>query len=515
MESSTSVSLENIVKEDDVSQRGQGDVLKLENDEILLRGSRKLLYLSHFGNQFSELAWQFCLVIWLAQVTHYESLIFVSTYGVTLQAMVCVGTPIFGRYIDEMARKGKRSLLTTRLIAAENICVLLATLCCAYLILGIDNPTGDGINDDASNNGQNPSWQKPSTLCLLLVIHILGGMAQVLDRSFLVAVERDWIVVMAEAAGENKDNWLSQTNVALKQIDLTCQVVAPAVTGWVLTLLPTGFGVLWVGLCNCLALIVEWVSMKTIASMLPMLDQAKDIVVHEEEEDNSLSELDSPNNDQEKTMKSLQLYFRQSMAFAGLGLALLYFNVLTFSGMMTAYLVSEGMSISTIGMWRGFSSVIGLLATFFYHQSAKMFSLQVTALWSIVWEFLCLSLTFASIFVDDKTIQLTLLIGGVIPSRIGLWVYDIAVTQLFQKSVAEMVRGQVGGTQMSLNALMEMLPFGLAFIYHKPSQFYVLIIGGYVAVAAAMLLFIIGFYLPHQQRRHAYEKAPSAEFQLT
>jgi hypothetical protein len=43
---------------------------------------------------------------------------------------------------------------------------------------------------------------------------------------------------------------------------------------------------------------------------------------------------------------------------AGLGLALLYFNVLTFSGMMTAYLVSKGMALLSIGMWRDVASTV-------------------------------------------------------------------------------------------------------------------------------------------------------------
>ena len=71
--------------------------------------------------------------------------------------------------------------------------------------------------------------------------------------------------------------------MTLKQIDLTCQVIAPAVTGWMLSLLPARFGILWVGLCNCLALLVELVSMKVIARMLPTIDEAKELRVAEEE----------------------------------------------------------------------------------------------------------------------------------------------------------------------------------------------------------------------------------------
>jgi iron-regulated transporter 1 len=165
-------------------------------------------------------------------------------------------------------------------------------------------------------------------------------------------------------------------------------------------------------------------------------------------------------------------------------------------------------------MWRGASSTIGLLGTCVYHQSAKHFSLPFTALWSIVWEFLCLTLTFASIFSKEQDLALVLLIGGVLPSRIGLWVYDIAVTQLFQQSVTESVRGQVGGTQNSLNALMELLPFLLAIFYHKPSQFYVLIAGGYLAVGLAMLLYVLGVYLPYYRRRFLEKKESLEGFEL-
>mmetsp|Transcript_16347 Transcript_16347/g.26609 ORF Transcript_16347/g.26609 Transcript_16347/m.26609 type:complete len:549 (-) Transcript_16347:931-2577(-) len=489
--------------------------------------ARRLLYITHFGNQMSELVWQFCLTIWLAQLTEYKSLLLVSTYGVALQLIVCLATPVLGRFIDDMAKNGKRSMMAIRLIAAENMCVLLATLSCAYLLgrtgtLNLTQQNDDQAHTQSSYFSEGSFWQDPLALVLLGTIHFLGGSAQALDKSFLVAVERDWIVVMASknASREAEEGWLSATNVVLKQIDLSCQILAPAISGWVLTLLPPTFGIVWVGLWNCLALLVEGLSVHVIGSRLvPELNSTgfdlepnpNDDV---EGEGGHLLEDDGNNSNCMSGWKSLQLYFAQSVVFAGLGLALLYFNVLTFSGMMTAFLVSKGMSLSSIGMWRGFASTVGLLATCIYNQSTKHFSLQFTALWSIIWEFLCLSLTFASVFSTSTQVKLALLIGGVLPSRIGLWVYDIAVTQLYQQSVAETVRGQVGGTQMSLNAFMELLPYGLAIVCHKPEQFSILISGGYFAVGLAMLLYGFGFYMPYQRRRTLCEKESSSEFQM-
>ena len=58
-----------------------------------LQVARHYLYVSHTLNQFSEWSWQFCLVLFLAALTQYESLLFVSTYGVTLNGMVAYMTP--------------------------------------------------------------------------------------------------------------------------------------------------------------------------------------------------------------------------------------------------------------------------------------------------------------------------------------------------------------------------------------------------------------------------------------
>jgi iron-regulated transporter 1 len=379
--------------------------------------------------------------------------------------------------------------------------------------------------------------QQPISILLLVGIHFLGGLAQVLDKSFLVAVERDWIVVMAHnAPGEY---WLSQTNVTIKQIDLTCQIVAPAISGWLLTywagnddnsVSDWGGAILWVGGWNVMALLVEWICTARIYGMLPIL--SRKLQLHDSQEVNAkeINETSSREEEQPQHMltphqqpscckvlglESLDIYFQQrAVAWGGVGLSLLYFNVLSFSGMMTAYLVSRGMPFGRIGTWRGISSAVGLLGTFCYHWSAKKFQLEFTGLWSIIFEFACLSVTFGSIFVSDDGLSLTLLITGVLPSRIGLWVYDIAMTQMMQEFVAPPFRGSVGGTQNSMNAVCELLPYLLGMIFSKPSQFHVFIVGGYVAVAIAMVLYIIGVYIPHRKDRRILETKDSGAFEL-
>jgi iron-regulated transporter 1 len=474
-----------------------------------LQYARRLLYLSHFGSQFAEWAWQFSLVVWLAALSNYSSLFLVSVYQATAQLLVLVLVPQLSKSIDTtalLAAAGdddetsalNRSQFASYVITAQNTCVLIATITSGFVMSRQINNKESGSNDD----------DDPSYLVLsLIVICLFGGMAQVLDKTFVVAVERDWIVVMAD----KNEVWIQDTNVTLKQIDLTCQVLGPSISGWVLA---TGGGVSWVGGCTVLSLITEYICMNQVYHLVPSLQHQQQQI----RQQNNVSEESSLEPDQQQKdidnktssrtccyyycQNQLQVYASQTMAWAGLGLALLYFNVLTFSGMMTAYLVSCGMSLTAVGIWRGIASLVGLLGTFAFSQSQNKFHLELetTAMWSVVWEFVWLSISLGSIFVDSEanaSLAATLLIAGVLPSRIGLWVYDISVTQLFQQTVAPNARGQVGGTQMSLNAFFEFLPYVLGMVYSDVSEFWILMVGGYISVGLAMMLYIFGVYLPY------------------
>lgn len=127
--------------------------------------------------------------------------------------------------------------------------------------------------------------------------------------------------------------------------------------------------------------------------------------------------------------------------------------------------------------------------------------LETTGLLSLVWQFLCL--TVARIFIADSDLSATLLIAGVLPSRMGLYSYDISLAQLFQRSVPPSVRGLVGGQQTSLNAMFEYMSFVLGMIYSDVGDFPILATIGYMSVGVAMAFYYVGIYLPY--KNGAYE----------
>jgi len=149
---------------------------------------------------------------------------------------------------------------------------------------------------------------------------------------------------------------------------------------------------------------------------------------------------------------------------------------------MTAFLVWRGMRLETVGVWRGVSAAVGLAGTFVYHFSTKHTTLVNTGMWSVVYQLLCISTSFWSLFIDDYLLSITLLIGGVCLSRIGLWVFDISVTQLMQLTIPAGIRGLVGGTQQSLNAFFQLVAYALGIVFPKPEQFHIYVAAGYIAV---------------------------------
>jgi len=56
-------------------------------------------------------------------------------------------------------------------------------------------------------------------------------------------------------------------------------------------------------------------------------------------------------------------------------------------------------------------------------------------------------------------------------SRIGLWVFDISVTQLMQLHIPPPVRGLVGGVQQSINAFFTVISYVVGLFISDPENF--------------------------------------------
>ena len=173
------------------------------------------------------------------------------------------------------------------------------------------------------------------------------------------------------------------------------------------------------GAFNILTILVEWWSSKRVYAMVPKLsskgaDKASP-------GSSSGAALGGGGGCLGDTVASLQTYCHYSVGLAGLALAALYVNVLSYGSIMLAYVTWRGMSPPTIGLTRGISATIGLLGTLAYKKSASSMSLENTGLWSIAMQAAFLGVSYASQYVGDNDASLAMLVAGVCGSRVGLW----------------------------------------------------------------------------------------------
>lgn len=532
----------------------------------VLNHSRILLYISHFCAQFSETAWQFALLLFLGAFVQYQSLLLVSTYGLLSNGAICLFSTYVGyRFIDRSANRWRSVRI---LIMAQNLCVIVASMQC-YLLLrqsnhihvvtnGNHNDTTTTANDPVDNPGSSSPHDHSHvvhsiiptdlhSILLLIGIHLFGPIANILDRGITVTMERDWVVVMGQVAisfsqaqqppeqtqGDDTKNattatitnvaaaatttttssssWLVETNVTMKQIDLCCKILSPAIAGLLIDLFDRGnqnnhhlpTAALIVSIINIISLLGEYICCQRIYTMIPELHH-KQITEQSNNHSNDTT-ISMEMTDQEIKQRSsilvrclpssLLLYLQQPVSYAGIGLSLLYLNTLTFGGVMMSYLLYRGMKISTVGTWRGISSLIGLLGTIVYQKSIQRgMNIITTGMYSVLYQLLCISFSMISMFVSNFHLSMAFMIIGVCTSRIGLYVFEISVTQLMQMNIPEGIRGTIGGIQESCNAFFQLSSFALCLVFSNPHDFIIPVAAGYIAVASAALLYSIGIY---------------------
>uniref|UniRef100_A0A672LRS6 Solute carrier family 40 member n=1 Tax=Sinocyclocheilus grahami TaxID=75366 RepID=A0A672LRS6_SINGR len=233
-------------------------------------------------------------------------------------------------------------------------------------------------------------------------------------------------------------------------------------------------------------------------------------------------------------------YYRQPVFLAGLGLAFLYTTVLGFDCITTGYAYTQGISGSLLSILMGVSAVAGLLGTVLFTKLRKACGLVNTGVISSVLHLVCLMLCLCSVFAPGSPMDLSILnmgnasdVGGmtgghqkhgyplrggsnqpllpdrssihwtnntvlfenapagtepesyvsiillflgVITARVGLWSFDLTVTQLLQETICESERGVVNGVQSSMNYLMDLLHFIMVISVPQPQHFGILVI---------------------------------------
>ncbi|XP_053453091.1 solute carrier family 40 member 1 [Nycticebus coucang] len=239
-------------------------------------------------------------------------------------------------------------------------------------------------------------------------------------------------------------------------------------------------------------------------------------------------------------------YYNQPVFLAGLGLAFLYMTVLGFDCITTGYAYTQGLSGSVLSILMGASAITGIMGTVAFTWLRRKCGLVRTGLISGWAQLSCLILCVISVFMPGSPLDLSvspfedirsrfiqgepiipakipetnltteihkanvsdpanvipeinpepvpiisvsLLFAGVIAARVGLWSFDLTVTQLLQENVIESERGIINGVQNSMNYLLDLLHFIMVILAPNPEAFGLLVLISVSFVAMGHIMY--------------------------
>ncbi|XP_072541569.1 solute carrier family 40 member 1 [Salminus brasiliensis] len=238
-------------------------------------------------------------------------------------------------------------------------------------------------------------------------------------------------------------------------------------------------------------------------------------------------------------------YYNQSIFFAGMSLAFLYMTVLGFDCITTGYAYTQGLNGSILSLLMGASAVSGICGTVAFTWVRKKCGLIRTGFIAGMAQLSCLTLCVVSVFAPgspfdlsvspfqsmvshllgdnaplpegptdasmvttdvqgllnistmhseevphiESYLSVSLLFAGVIAARVGLWSFDLTVTQLIQENVAEAERGVINGVQNSMNYLLDLLHFVMVILAPNQEAFGLLVIISVSFVAMGHMMY--------------------------
>lgn len=196
-----------------------------------------------------------------------------------------------------------------------------------------------------------------------------------------------------------------------------------------------------------------------------------------------------------------RVFLRQPFLLAALALALLYFTVLSLGYLMIAFLKSAGETEAVISAFRAVGAVAGLAATVSFPALHARLGLRLCGAVGVLYQLTWLAASVTPIIAHTAAPGaaaaavphglLIFMLTGLAASRSGLWLFDLAVSQIMQQGALPDELGAVCGAQAAACSFFDILMFVACLGAHRPAQFPWLMAASLATVATAAAMYLV------------------------